>query len=113
MHWAVPEKKQTGRGHTFLKTCLLEFFIFFTLPLEIRHKTKLHPWKIHKIVLDPLKFQGHKSRPLEIPHYFFLATLGNFTSFLIKPWEFHMLFFLTRSSGATWMIFEYFPLYFH
>ena len=40
------KKKQVGGGwglgHTFLKT-LLEFFFFFTLPLEIPDKTKLHP----------------------------------------------------------------------
>ena len=29
-------------------------FGFFTLPLKIPHKTRLYPWKLHKIVLHPL-----------------------------------------------------------
>ena len=53
------------------------------LPLELPQK----------ILLDPLEIlQGLKARPLEIPHYFFLVTLGNSASFLINPWKFHMLF---------------------
>ena len=71
-------------------------FHFFTLPLEIPDKTKLNPWIFHKIVLDPFspwKFQDQKQRPMEIPHYFFLVTLGNSTSFLINPYKFHVLFF--------------------
>ena len=44
-------------------------------------------------VLDPFwKFQGQKQRPLEIPHNFFLITLGNSTLFLINLWKYHMLF---------------------
>ena len=30
-------------------------FRIFILPLEIPGKTKLHPWKFYKIVLDPLE----------------------------------------------------------
>ena len=56
-------------------------FPFSTLPLEIPDKTNLNPWMFHKIVLNPLKFQGQQQRPLEIPHYFFLLTLRNSTSF--------------------------------
>ena len=41
--------------------------------------------------LDPLEIPTPK-RPLEFPHYFFLVTLGNSTSFLINPWKLHMLF---------------------
>ena len=37
----------------FLKTHGI--FYFFTLPLEIPDKIKLHPWKFHKIALDPLE----------------------------------------------------------
>ena len=33
-----------------------------------------------------------KTLPMEIPHGFFLKTLGNSTSFLIGPRNFHMLF---------------------
>ena len=67
-------------------------FQFLTLLLEVSDKTKLNPWIFHKLCLIPCKFQGQKQRPLEIPHYFFLVTLGNSTSFLINPWKFHMLF---------------------
>ena len=39
----------------------------YLVPLEIPHKTKLHPsWKFHKIVLDPFHFIFDS--PLEIPH---------------------------------------------
>ena len=72
--------KQGSWGYAFFKP--LGLFIFFTLPLEIPGKTKLNPWTFHTIVLDPL----------EIPHYFFLVTLVNSTSFLINPWKFHMPF---------------------
>ena len=47
-------RKKLHRGR--LKTYLLESpstFLFFTLPLEIPDKTKLHPWKFHKFLLDP------------------------------------------------------------
>ena len=80
-----------GWGHTFLKTPL-EFFFFFSLPLDIPDKTKLHAWKFLKIVLDLLKILRPKTKTLEIPHYFFLATPGNSTSLLINPRKFHMLF---------------------
>ena len=86
---AIPEKIRGLRIY-FLKTSLE--FSFFTLPLEIPDKTKLNPWIFHKIVLDPLRFQGPKQRPLEISHYFFLVTLGNSASFLINPWKLHLLF---------------------
>ena len=82
-----------GWGYTFLKHPP-GIFHFFTLTLEILDKTKLNPWMLHKIVLDPLEIpiQGQKQRPLEIPHYFFLVTLGNSTLFLINTWKFDMLF---------------------
>ena len=69
------KKKQTGG----LDPLPLVFFLFSTLLMEIPDKTKLHPWKFHKILLDNLEFQGQKPRPLEISHHFF------FTSFLINP----------------------------
>ena len=48
-------------------------FHFFTLPLEIPDKTKLHPWKSHKIVLDPLEISRLKSKT---PGKFTLFYLG-------------------------------------
>ena len=73
----------------------LEFSIFFTLPLEIPDKTKLQPWKFHKFLLATSlgNSKTKNQNPwLEIPHYFFLVTLGNSTLFLINPWKFYMLF---------------------
>ena len=34
-----------------------------------------------------------KSKPLKISHYFFFITSGDSTSFLMTPWNFHILFF--------------------
>ena len=48
-------------------------FHFFTLPLEIPDKTKLHPWKFHKIVLDPSEIPRLKSKT---PGKFTLFYLG-------------------------------------
>ena len=67
-------------------------FFFFTLLLRIPDKTKLNPLMFHKILLDPLEIPRPKAKTWEILNYFFLVTLGNSTSFLIKPWKFHMLF---------------------
>ena len=67
-------------------------FHFFTLTLKIPDKTKLSSWIFHNIVLDPLEVSRPKIKTPVIPHYFFLVTLGNSTSFLINPWKFHMLF---------------------
>ena len=74
-------KQGGGWGHTLLKNTPVIFCVF-TLLLKIPDKTKLHPWKFHKIVLHPLA----------IPHDFFLVTPGNSTLFLINPQKFHMLF---------------------
>ena len=79
-HWLGYSRKENSRGlRTYFFEEPLEFFNFFTLPLEIPDKTKLHPWKFHKIALDslgiprpnhqnPLKFHIIFSwLPLEIP----------------------------------------------
>ena len=78
--WGYSRKK-TNRGGKGVEDILFwkppGIFHFFILPLEIPEKTKLQPWKFHKIVLDSL---------------FFLVTLWNSTSFLINPWKFRSLF---------------------
>ena len=99
--WQAPsihKKIQTGgRGgweyrYFFEKTPEILFF-YFTPVLEILDKIKLNPWIFHKIVLELLEIPRPKQRSLEIPHYSFLVTLGNSTSFLINPsWKFHKLF---------------------
>ena len=90
------KSKQGGWG-TFLKTPL-GIFHFFTLPRGFPEKTKLNPWIFHKIVLDPLEIPRPK---LKTPgnstahYFFFVAILGNSTSFLtvkLTPGKFHMLF---------------------
>ena len=78
VNWAIPETG--GSGHTFFKKTL-EFFMFFTLPMEILDKTKFHPWKFHKILLDPLENSTPKNKTPE-----------NSTFFLGHPWKFHFIF---------------------
>ena len=90
----IPKKIPTegGWGHTFFGKpsgiCR-----FDTLPLDIPYKTKLHPWKFHKIVLYhltwaiPEKIQTGE----EFRIYFFEPlpppTLELFI-FLLYPWKF-------------------------
>ena len=52
----------------------LGLFNFFYFTLEIPDKTKLHPWKFHKIVSDPLGIQI----PLKAKNQ--------------DPWKFHIIF---------------------
>ena len=40
----------------------------------------------------PWKFQGKKTKPMEIPHDFYLVTPGNSTSFVTDYFDFHILF---------------------
>ena len=83
--YSIPDKK-TNRwvsyiGHISYQLAILFWkspgiIHFFTLPLEIPEKTKLHHWIFQKIVLDPLKFpQGQKpsKTPLENSTYIFSA----------------------------------------
>ena len=88
------KKKQEGWGHTFFWKTPGIFLSFLTLPLEISEKTKLHPWKFHKIMLDQSLggFETKNQDPMEISHYFFLVTFGNSISFLINPWKLQILF---------------------
>ena len=63
VHWASPEKKQP-----------------FNLPWEFY--PRLHHWKFHKIVLDPLVVPRPKTK-----------TPGNSTLFFLgDPWKFHFVF---------------------
>ena len=100
MHIGLFQKKKQGEGGghrrrgvadesiLFLTPLLSGIFHFFTLPLEILEKTKLHPWKFHKILLDPLEVLRPKPKTSgnSTLHYF-LVTLGNSTLF-----KFHLLF---------------------
>ena len=65
-------------------------FLFFPLyywKFQAKISTLGNSTKLFKI---SRKFQGHNSRRLEIPHYFFFVTLRISSSFLINPWKFHM-----------------------
>ena len=76
-------------GYTFL-TLPLEFFIFFTLPLEIPDKTKLKPLEIPENCVRSLGNSKVKTKFHII--IFFLITLGNSPLFLINPYKFHIEF---------------------
>ena len=82
-YWAIPEKKHRGVEDIFFEKPRFSFF--FTLPLEIPDKTKLHPWtlEIPQIFVrslgnspkppknqDPWKFLFFSYSPLEIPLHF-------------------------------------------
>ena len=88
--------RRGGWGYIFLKKNPPGIFGFVTLPLEILEKTSFHPLEtLQNCVTDsPLEIPRPKTKtlPMEIPHGFFLKTLGNSTSFLIGPRNFHMLF---------------------
>ena len=76
---------RAGRGG--MCTMMLDMFIGpfqkkknFNLPWEFY--PKLHHWKFHKIVLDPLEIPRSKTK-----------TPGNFTLFFLgHPWKFHFVF---------------------
>ena len=74
----------------------LEILDLSLLSLQIPEKTSFHSWKSYKNsekLCDTLwRFQGKKSRPMEIPYNFFLNSAGNSTSFFIYPWNFHTSF---------------------
>ena len=76
-------RKKTNRGVEKIFFWKLSWnFLFFTLPLEIPDKRKLHLWKFHKFLLDPLEIPRPKTK-----------TPGNSTLFFLgHPGKFHMLF---------------------
>ena len=76
---------------------IAKIFRFVTLPLKIPDRMKLYRWKFHKIVLHSLDFPRPKPTPMESPHYFFLITPRNSSSFFTDTpgsRSFHILFFL-------------------
>ena len=85
------QKKQGAWGHTFFKKNP-GIFHFCTSPWRFQTKYSSTPGNSTKLHLIPWKFQAQKWIPLEIPHYFFLVTLGNSPSFLTQSCKFHMLF---------------------
>ena len=53
MHEGLGEKGGGLEDEDIFENKNLAFFRFVTLPLEILDKTKLHPWRFHKIILPP------------------------------------------------------------
>ena len=89
---------QIKTKHGVLRACFfekpLEFFRFFTLPLEIpQTKQSFTPRNSTKLCYSSHKFEGLKPRTLGIPLKFFLITTGNSTLFLINYRKSHLLFF--------------------
>ena len=91
------KKSKRGVGY-FFENSPWNFSLFYCVPQGFPEKTKLNPWIFHKIVLDPLEIPRPK---LKTPgnstahYFFFVALLGNSTSFLtvkLTPGKFHMLF---------------------
>ena len=72
---------------------LLEFFIFLLYPWKFQTKQSSTLGCSTKLCSIPWKFQGQKQRPIEISHYLFWVTLGNFTSFFINPRNYTCYFF--------------------
>ena len=62
--WAITEKKTNTRLGTYLfdPPVPLEILSFFTLPLGIPGTTKLHPQKLHKILLHPQEILRPKTK---------------------------------------------------
>ena len=85
---------KTSRNVLFLLRKLPWNFSFFYFNPGNSRQNKNQPLDIPQNCVSqiPWKCQGQKQRPMQIPHYFFLVTLGNSTSFLIKPQKFHLLF---------------------
>ena len=83
-------KKNRGELRIYFSENASGNFRFVTLSLEVLEKTSFHTTRFCKIVWHLLDIQ--KPRPMEIPHDFFLDIPENSTSFLIDPWNFHMLF---------------------
>ena len=75
------KKKKTGRLTTYFFEKPAGIFRLFTLPMEIRDKTRLHSQKLHKIMLHPSEILRPKTK-----------TPGNSTLFLISPRKIHFLF---------------------
>ena len=70
----------------------LEILDLSLYPKKSRRKKAFAPGNSANLCNTPWKFQSQKPRLMEIPHYFFLNTPGISTSFLVDPWNFHMLF---------------------
>ena len=110
-------RKNPSRGgwmRTYFSEKIPRFFRFVTLPLEILEKTKLHPWKFHKMLLHPLEILlEFFLSPLEIPLLFYLNPVisSTYSFFIQYSWKFHVLdppccldFFWNGSITELWVV---------
>ena len=93
-YWTIPEKIKKGELRIYFYETppgIFHIFFYFTLGNSRQNNAQLLD-----ILQNCVRFLGNseakKKRPLEIPHYFFLVTLGNSTSFLINSRKLHMPF---------------------
>ena len=105
----------------FTCNCSIEFknpsnFFVFYFTLEILDKTKLHPWKLHKVVLHPLEIPEPKPKnPLKFHMILSWSPLEISLAFSINswPWKLHMLILLhswklNRPTPPPWLpLFSY------
>ena len=85
-------KKQGCVGEIlFEKTPGAGNFRFLTLPQESLDQARLHPRKLHKVVI-PLGNKAWNQDPWKFHMIIFLITPGNSMLFLINPWKFYLLF---------------------
>ena len=73
----------------------LEILDMSLYPKKFRRKKAFTPGNSTNLRDNPSKLQSKKTRLMEVPHQFFLNTIGISTSFLVEPWNFHV--FSSRS----------------
>ena len=90
-----------GRGREYIFFGRKKVWSFVISSMEIPDKTKLHPWKFCKIVLHPLEISGPKTKhPCKFHMNFSWSYPRNSASFLINPWNNHIVF-LQYPSGNS------------
>ena len=82
--------RQGWLKHTFFKNSL-EFLGLSLYPWKFWRKQSFTSGNSTKLYYNPWEFQDQKARPMEIPHDCFLIR-WKLHSFLLDPWNFHMLF---------------------
>ena len=94
------------KHHSYFFQKIPGIFRFVTLSLEILEKTKLHLRKFHKIVCTTTlgNSKTKNQDPWEIPHDCFLIR-WKLHSFLLDPWNFHMLFNTPGNSMSSFFRF--------
>ena len=103
-------RKKLGTSRTYFFEKTPGIFSFFTLATaKNSRQTKTSPLRNSTNLWynTPQKFQDLKSRPLEIPHDFFLNNPGNWTLFLINSENSNCYFFKIVISSTLSVSFFY------